>query len=182
MMRMQTIQTNRMTVAKFGGTSLGTSFGFECSRSWIKSDPAIGAIVASAPGKAGFINRAIRHDDVKVTDRLLEIRRRHALRLPYTDEAEAIATRFSEIEKGMIVRGVSHTVEEQIDRCLRTNDDSLIVLGEFLNARLMVNYLNETGVPAVFAGPKEINFIVQWNGTEWAVDRSRYGEIERGVM
>ena len=179
---MQTMQTNRMTVAKFGGTSLGTSFGFECSRRWIKSGENVRVVVASAPGKAGFINRASKYDNVKVTDRLYEIRRLHALGLPYTDQAEAIATRFSEIERGMIVRGVSHTVEEQIDRCLRTNDDSLIVLGEFLNARLMVNYLNETGVPAVFADPGKINFMVQRNGDVWEVDRSRYGEIEQGVM
>ena len=168
-----------ITVAKFGGTSLGTAYGFERSRDWIKYGENVRVVVASAPGKAGFANRAARHDGVKVTDRLIRIRDAGH---PLAEEIGAIETRFSEIEKGLgLVRGVSQLVEEQVILRLQKKDDSLVALGEFLNARLMVNYLNETGVPAVFVDPREMGFTVQCNGAGWIIDRSRYDEVGREV-
>ena len=165
MQRMQDIN-----VAKFGGTSLATSEAITQVRNRIISRQGTRIAVFSAPGKTGV-------DRVKITDRLIAIRNAGK---PLAEQIDAIEGRFSSIESGLGIarkNGVSQLVEQEIVQRLQRHDDSLVALGEFLNARLMATYLNETGMPARFVQPHEISFMVNSQNGVYTIDRSLYETI-----
>lgn len=168
MKRMQRMQN--VSVAKFGGTSLSSAETINLVRSKLVSNRDICIGVFSAPGKTA-------DDKVKITDRLIAIRNAGK---PLAEHIDAIEGRFSSIEQGLGIarkNGVSQLVGDEIVQRLQMNDDSLVAIGEFLNAQLMATYLNETGIPARFVSPHEISFMVNKQNGIYAIDRSLYETI-----
>ena len=168
---------SNVTLAKFGGTPLGTAYGFQRARGIAASKRDIRIVVASAPGKANGVNRAVRPDPVKVTNVLYSVLKHE---LPAEEGIIKIQRRFEEIEDGLQIRPenrVSPLVHNEIMQRLNLKDDSIPALGEYLNTRLFVNYLNQTGIPARFVQPSDICFRVNEQGGKYVVDSSRYDII-----
>lgn len=128
-------------VCKFGGSSLSSAEQFRRVKAIVEADPSRNVVVVSAPGKRF-------KEDNKVTD-LLYITHAH---LKYNascaDIFEEIKNRYREIYQGC---GLHQDLEKEfavIEEKLKksTGVDYIVSRGEYLNARLMAEYLGYTFV------------------------------------
>ena len=131
----------RTVVAKFGGTSLASAGQFRKIRQIVQEDPDRRFIVASAPGKRFEADR-------KVTDLLLECFRLAADGGAFEPCLEQIRARFAEIVTGL---SLDFPLDAEIDSLrehLRSTPERDYVLsrGEYLNARILADYLGFTFV------------------------------------
>jgi len=130
-------------VLKFGGSSLADANQFRKVAEIIKADPANRYVVASAPGKRSS-------DDIKVTDMLIRC-------FEMAGRKENVDEVFSQVEaryNGIISDlGLDFSLAEDFEMIrmalrLRTGRDYVVSRGEYLNSKILANYLGWTFVDA----------------------------------
>ena len=133
--------SERMIVAKFGGTSVADSAQIRKVAEIIRSDPDRRFIVVSAPGKRF-------PDDIKVTDLLLKCYERASEGEPFTEYLEQIRLRFREIIEGLDIPFPLDEEIEQLRQTLMTapERDFAASRGEYLTARIVAAFLGFTFV------------------------------------
>ena len=133
--------SERMIVAKFGGTSVADSAQIRKIGEIIRSDPDRRFIVVSAPGKRF-------PDDIKVTDLLLKCYERASEGEPFTEYLEQIRLRFREIIEGLDIPFPLDEEIEQLRQTLMTapERDFAASRGEYLTARIVAAFLGFTFV------------------------------------
>ena len=130
-------------VAKFGGSSLAGAEQFRKVRDIVRADESRRFVVVSAAGKR-FKN------DHKVTDLLYLVQAHLKYGVSHEEILSMIEDRYVEIRDQL---GLSFDVEKEFDTLRRwlTPDvsvDELVSRGEYLNARLMAEYLGYRFVDA----------------------------------
>ena len=133
--------SERVIVAKFGGTSVADSAQIRKVREIIRDDPDRRFIVVSAPGKRF-------PDDIKVTDLLLKCYERASEGEPFTEHLEQIRLRFREIIEGLDIPFPLDEEIEQLRQTLMTapERDFAASRGEYLTARIVAEFLGFTFV------------------------------------
>lgn len=123
-------------VCKFGGSSLASGKQFEKVKNIVKADSARSVIVVSAPGKRNS-------SDNKITDLLYLCHAHLKYGVSYESIFEMIEQRYLEIKESC---GLSLDLQKEFDE-IRShmhkgmNIDYLASRGEYLNAKLMAEYL-----------------------------------------
>ncbi|EGY80044.1 homoserine O-acetyltransferase/O-succinyltransferase family protein [Peptoniphilus indolicus] len=162
-------------VAKFGGSSLSNAKQFSKVKNIITSKSESDVVVVSAPGKRY-------NEDVKVTDRLINvaelntetkdieklIKKLEIELLKKNDDLNEnlseLKTRFYEISKDL---GIEEKCTPEIDVVFKaiegsTSKDFIVSRGEYLNAKIMANYLNYEFIDAkdiiIFDEKYNVNF------------------------
>ncbi|MBQ8174390.1 MAG: aspartate kinase [Clostridia bacterium] len=132
-----------MKVVKFGGSSLASGETFRRVKEIVTSDPERKVVVVSAPGKRSS-------SDKKVTDLLYVCHAHLRYKVEFDDIWENIAGRYREIAAtcGLsdAIEGALSEVREGMTR--RATVDDIVSRGEYLNARLMAEYLGYDFVDA----------------------------------
>ena len=152
-------------VAKFGGSSLAGAEQFRKVKSIVEADESRRFVVVSAAGKRF-------KSDHKVTDLLYLVQAHLKYGVSHEEILSMIESRYVEIRD---LLGLSFPVEEEFDTLRRwlTPDvsvDELVSRGEYLNARLMAEYLGYRFVDAT----EVIHF--QYDGK---IDMEKSGEAIR---
>ena len=130
-----------LKVAKFGGSSLASAAQFAKVKAIIESDPARRVVIVSAPGKRD-------KSDSKVTDLLYLCNAHLKYDVPCDRIFEMIVERFTSIKADL---GLTLDLDAEFDD-LRSklvkgmSVDYLVSRGEYLNAKLMAEYLGYTFV------------------------------------
>ena len=133
--------SERVIVAKFGGTSVADSAQIRKVGEIVRNSPDRRFIVVSAPGKRF-------PDDIKVTDLLLKCYERASEGEPFTEYLDDIRLRFREIIEGL---AISFPLDEEIELLRQTlmtapERDFAASRGEYLTARIVAEYLGFTFV------------------------------------
>ena len=133
--------SDRIIVAKFGGTSVADAAQFRKISEIVHSSPERKFIVVSAPGKRF-------PEDEKVTGLLLHAYEKASAGEPFAQELEQIRTRFSEIIDGLQIRFPLDKELRILERSLSSDPqrDYTASRGEYLTARIMAAYLGYTFV------------------------------------
>ena len=131
----------RTVVAKFGGTSLASAGQFRKIRRIVESDPSRRFIVASAPGKRF-------DEDMKITDLLLHCYDKATSGDDFEGDLARIRDRFAEIVTQL---GLDFPLEAEIEALRRhlqqaPEQDYVVSRGEYLNSRILADYLGFTFV------------------------------------
>ena len=125
-----------MKLIKFGGSSLASSETFQKVKKIVTSDPERKIVVVSAPGKR-FAT------DNKVTDLLYICHAHLNYKVSFDDIWENIARRYREIAENcrlsIDVEELLSTVRASMSR--KSTVDDIVSRGEYMNARLMADYL-----------------------------------------
>ena len=125
-----------LKVAKFGGSSLSDSAQFAKVKHIVESDDARKVVVVSAPGRRTS-------DDNKITD-LLYLCKAH-LKYDVSPDPifEMISARYREIrdQLGLTLDVDSELAEIRSKMTKNMSVDYLVSRGEYLNAKLMAEYL-----------------------------------------
>ena len=133
-----------MKVVKFGGSSLASGATFARVKQIITSDSARRIVVVSAPGKRDG-------QDNKVTDLLYICHAHIRYKVGFDDIWENIASRYREIAKtcGLSMENVESMLSEVRTGMTRSSTvDEIVSRGEYMNARLMAEYLGYDFVDA----------------------------------
>lgn len=130
-------------VVKFGGSSLADARQFQKVGAIVHADPSRIYVVPSAPGKRFS-------GDTKVTDLLYRCYELAAKGESFEDPFREIQSRYNEIIQGL---GLKFSLDEEfrtIEEKLKTepNRDYTASRGEYLNGRVMAQYLGYTFVDA----------------------------------
>ena len=131
----------KTVVAKFGGTSVADASCFRQIRTILQDNPERKFIIVSAPGKRY-------PEDRKVTDLLLRCYELASEERPFEAELNQVQERFLEITGEL---GIAFPLEEEF-RIIREKllnepeKDYAASRGEYLNARIMAEYLGYTFV------------------------------------
>lgn len=185
---------SRLTVAKFGGTSMATPHSFRVVAEQIKRREDARVIVVSAPGKITAQNNpgSSARDSTKITDRLL-----HVFDTPQgeheaiADQVGSIAARYQDIALAHALTGetpilsspFADAVYQRLDDArLSRNRSSLAALGEEMNAKLLTAVLNQQGIGAVFVDPKDAGFIGEEIRGAFSISDSQYLAIRQTVL
>ena len=128
-----------LKVVKFGGSSLASAEQFARVKAIVESDPARKVVVVSAPGKRFS-------GDTKVTDLLYICHAHIKYHAPFEDVFEDIAGRYREIADGC---GLTQDLESEFESVKQfiqkaPTADAIASRGEYLNAKLMAEYLGYT--------------------------------------
>ncbi|MBQ1216761.1 MAG: aspartate kinase, partial [Clostridia bacterium] len=128
-----------LKVVKFGGSSLASSEQFARVKAIVESDPDRKVVVVSAPGKRF-------KDDTKVTDLLYICLAHFKYHASFLDVFEQIADRYREICRGC---GLTQDLEKELafveeSMNAASSVDEIVSRGEYLNAKLMAEYLGYT--------------------------------------
>ena len=123
-------------VLKFGGSSLASGESFAKVKRIVEADPSRAIVVVSAPGKRFG-------GDTKVTDLLYILHAHIKYNAPYNDIFEKIKDRYREIYASCGLKQDLETELINIEANLnkKTSVDYIVSRGEYLNARLMAEYL-----------------------------------------
>ena len=144
-------------VVKFGGSSLASGESFEKVKKIVEADPSRSVVVVSAPGKRF-------KEDIKVTDLLYICRAHIKYNAPFDDIFSKIEERYREIHKSC---GLKQDLEYEFAKIRsgldkKTSVDYIVSRGEYLNARLMAEYLGFTFVDSaswlIFDYNGKVNF------------------------
>ena len=132
-----------MKVVKFGGSSLASGAAFARVKEIVMADDERRVVVVSAPGKRSS-------DDNKVTDLLYICHAHLRYKVNFDDIWENIASRYREIAASC---GLSDSIEGYLAEVRagmtrRASVDDIVSRGEYLNARLMAEYLGYDFVDA----------------------------------
>lgn len=163
-----------LKVAKFGGSSLSSSEQFEKVKGIIQSDPARRVVVVSAPGRQNS-------DDNKVTDLLYLCNAHLKYDVSYDSIFEMIEERFMDIRRDC---GLQTDLDAEFD-LIRSklhkgmSVDYLVSRGEYLNGKLMAEYLGFHFVDAADVMFFKYDGHVDYNRTNAAIGEAmeRYGSI-----
>ena len=128
-------------VLKFGGSSLASGESFAKVKKIVEADQSRRVVVVSAPGKRFS-------GDTKVTDLLYILHAHIKYNAPYTEVFEKIKDRYREIHASCGLKQDLETELISIEANLnkKTSVDYIVSRGEYLNARLMAEYLGYTFV------------------------------------
>ncbi|MBQ2736122.1 MAG: aspartate kinase [Clostridia bacterium] len=128
-------------VLKFGGSSLASGESFAKVKRIIEADQSRRVVVVSAPGKRFS-------GDTKITDLLYILHAHIKYNAPYTEVFEKIKDRYREIYASCGLKQDLETELINIEANLnkKTSVDYIVSRGEYLNARLMAEYLGYTFV------------------------------------
>lgn len=174
-----------MIVTKFGGSSLADAKHFAKVAEIVRADPERRVVVVSAPGKGD-------NAPSKVTDLLYLC---HAHREHGVDSSSIwaeIYRRFDEIRKGCVPNFPLDEIFDELKSQLpRMTSEQLVSRGEYLNARLMADYLgfrfldaalwvklDYNGVPDPVASARALCTLV--DGDEKLVIPGFYGSLPCG--
>ena len=144
-------------VLKFGGSSLASGESFAKVKRIVEADPSRAIVVVSAPGKRFS-------GDTKVTDLLYILHAHIKYNAPYNDIFEKIKDRYREIYASCGLKQDLETELVNIEANLnkKTSVDYIVSRGEYLNARLMAEYLGYKFVDSadwlVFGYNGKVNF------------------------
>jgi len=132
-----------MKVCKFGGSSLAMPENLKKVKEIIEADAGRSVVVVSAPGKRFS-------DDSKVTDLLYICHAHLKYKVKYDDIWADIAGRYLDMSRDC---GLSGNIKEALDEVhasfTRTTPvDEIVSRGEYLNARLVAEYLGYDFVDA----------------------------------
>ena len=130
-----------LKVVKFGGSSLASAEAFAKVKKIVEADKSRTVVVVSAPGKRF-------KEDIKVTDLLYVCHAHIKYSIGVDDMFEKIKERYREIHKGC---GLKQDLEYEFDKIAsglnkKSSVDYIVSRGEYLNARLMAEYLGYTFV------------------------------------
>ena len=133
--------SERIVVAKFGGTSVADAAQFRKISEIVRSNPERRFIVVSAPGKRFSADR-------KVTDLLLDCYEKAVRGESFSAELRLIRLRFKEITDGLDLRFPLDEELHTLEKSLKTDPqrDYTASRGEYLTARIMAAYLGYTFV------------------------------------
>ena len=133
--------SERIVVAKFGGTSVADAAQFRKISEIVRSNPERRFIVVSAPGKRFSADR-------KVTDLLLDCYEKAVRGESFSAELRLIRLRFKEITDGLDLRFPLDEELHILEKSLKTDPqrDYTASRGEYLTARIMAAYLGYTFV------------------------------------
>ena len=133
--------SERIVVAKFGGTSVADAAQFRKISEIVRSNPERRFIVVSAPGKRFSADR-------KVTDPLLDCYEKAVRGESFSAELRLIRLRFKEITDGLDLRFPLDEELHILEKSLKTDPqrDYTASRGEYLTARIMAAYLGYTFV------------------------------------
>ena len=125
-----------LKVVKFGGSSLASAESFQKVKNIVEADKSRAVVVVSAPGKRY-------KEDIKVTDLLYVCHAHIKYSIGCEDMFEKIKDRYREIHAGC---GLKQDIESEFDKIeamltKKTSVDYIVSRGEYLNARLMAEYL-----------------------------------------
>lgn len=128
-----------LKVVKFGGSSLASAEQFARVKAIVEADPSRKVVVVSAPGKRF-------KEDTKVTDLLYICHAHIKYNASFKDVFEEIALRYREIAAGC---GLKQDLEEEFENVRESmtkaaSVDAIVSRGEYLNAKLMAEYLGYT--------------------------------------
>lgn len=128
-----------LKVVKFGGSSLASAEQFARVKAIVEADPDRKVVVVSAPGKRF-------KEDNKVTDLLYICHAHIKYNASFEDVFEDIAERYREIAHGC---GLKQDLEEEFTAVKASMNksasvDAIVSRGEYLNAKLMAEYLGYT--------------------------------------
>lgn len=145
-----------MKVAKFGGSSLADAKQIKKVRDIVTSDKERKVVVVSAPGKRF-------KTDVKVTDMLIGCAEAMLKTGNADKEIQDVITRYESIatELGMSGDIISVIHDDLMDRIRSSTEhqgkyiDNLKAAGEDNCAKLVAQYLKESGVNANYVNPKD---------------------------
>ncbi|MBE6624488.1 MAG: aspartate kinase [Ruminococcaceae bacterium] len=144
-------------VVKFGGSSLASGESFAKVKRIIDADKSRAIVVVSAPGKRFS-------GDMKVTDLLYLLHAHIKFNAPFDDIYEKIKERYLEIKSSC---GLKQDIEGELEAVYaklgkKTSIDYIASRGEYLNARLMAEYLGYAFVDSaewlVFNYNGKVNF------------------------
>ena len=144
-------------VVKFGGSSLASGESFAKVKRIIDADKSRAIVVVSAPGKRFS-------GDMKVTDLLYLLHAHIKFNAPFDDIYEKIKERYLEIKASC---GLKQDIESELENVYsklgkKTSIDYIASRGEYLNARLMAEYLGYAFVDSaewlVFNYNGKVNF------------------------
>lgn len=130
-----------LKVVKFGGSSLASAEQFARVKAIVEGDPSRKVVVVSAPGKRFS-------GDTKVTDLLYICHAHIKYHAPFDDVFEDIASRYREIAAGCGLKQDLETEFESVKASIQKapTADVIASRGEYLNAKLMAEYLGYTFV------------------------------------
>ncbi len=132
-----------MKLIKFGGSSLASGEAFQKVKNIVLSDSERKIVVVSAPGKRFS-------SDNKVTDLLYICHAHLSYKVAFDDIWDNIASRYREIAATchltLDVEALLQEVREGMTR--KSTVDDIVSRGEYMNARLMANYLGYDFVDA----------------------------------
>ena len=133
--------SERIVVAKFGGTSVADAAQLRKISTIIRSNPERRFIVVSAPGKRF-------PEDIKVTDLLLTCYEKAAAGESFAQELDQIRMRYREIVDGLQMVFPLNEEIRTLEESLLTNPerDYTASRGEYLTAKIMAQYLGFTFV------------------------------------
>jgi len=128
-------------VLKFGGSSLASGESFAKVKKIVEADQSRRVVVVSAPGKRFS-------GDTKITDLLYILHAHIKYNAPYTEVFQKIKDRYREIHASCGLKQDLETELINIEANLnkKTSVDYIVSRGEYLNARLMAEYLGYTFV------------------------------------
>lgn len=149
-----------MKVAKFGGSSVADAEQLKKVAKIIKDDPKRRIIVVSAPGKRN-------HDDVKVTDLLIELGQSYDKNNNYDKELIQVLDRFELIINNLnLSRQVLSSIKANIKAIFESEGDlnfkleAIKSIGEDSLAQILSEYLVSMGMNARYMNPKEAGLIL----------------------
>ncbi len=130
-----------LKVVKFGGSSLASGESFAKVKRIIEADKSRRIVVVSAPGKRFS-------GDTKVTDLLYICHAHIKYNAPFDDVLDKIEDRYREIHASC---GLTQDIETEFIKIRanlskKTSVDYIVSRGEYLNAKLMAEYLGYTFV------------------------------------
>ena len=128
-----------LKVVKFGGSSLASAEQFARVKAIVDADPSRKVVVVSAPGKRC-------KEDNKVTDLLYICHAHIKYNASFDDVFEDIASRYRQIAEGcgltLDVDAECAAVKSSMNKS--SSVDYIVSRGEYLNAKLMAEYLGYT--------------------------------------
>lgn len=143
------MSSEKLTVVKFGGSSLADAAMFRKVADIIRSDPARRYVVPSAPGKRF-------REDIKITDMLYTCHEKASRNEDISKEFNAICDRY----RGIIADlSLSLSLEQEFERILsalrsrHAGSDYAASRGEYLNGLILASYLGFD-----FIDPAEVIF------------------------
>ena len=128
---------------KFGGSSLASAEQIIKAAAILRADPARRYVVVSAPGKR-------EGEDAKVTDLLIHCQELARAGRDFATPLEKVAQRFAGIVRGLDVQFDLMAEIKALKERLETDPDRdfMVSRGEWLNARIIAEYLGWTFIDA----------------------------------
>jgi aspartate kinase len=131
-------ESGKVTVAKFGGTSLANAENIKKVCAIIRDDPARKIIVVSAPGRRT-------RDDIKLTDLLFQISELESKKESFDLPFLKFQNRFLAIEREFGLKtDLAATMQEFYNEIPGANIDFITSTGEYFMAKIMASILGFT--------------------------------------